>query len=515
LLNETQKIFFGECLDWYEADERHRTNPDECPEIDPLLIVLTGAAGTGKSFLINQVIKKIAKNGVFRCCAPTGVAATNLPEGFTIHSLFAYSSSRSYAVGDAATRDASIVFGRDVRFVVIDEFSMMESRMLSHINLKLQEWCGNKRTFGGVSIILMGDPFQLFPVGSSLIGASCERDNEAGALFRMFRRIDLMKQERSGDEAHTTRLKYFREPTDVARPVAESGMLGCLKTLSENDAAMDPKWKRATIVVAGNEQRVQINLARAISFAKETGQPVIAWRLPINESKMKNLVIGGHVAGKNIKEALSKFQELSFYFVKGAPAIVKENINTTLRLANGTRCVLHSLTLNQDTADEHWINIANCRPGQIYWLPEDDLPVSVNVHVPSLKSATWDSNFTLIQDAVVIPLTLVDNGDAKIAKTGRLKKAGVKIRSYWIDLAFAVTFFKVQGSTEERVIIDFNCAGGNQKDVDLPSFYVGVSRVRHGDHMRILPISSQTRDHLLNLKFSKALLRWNEISNRA
>jgi hypothetical protein len=201
--------------------------------------------------------------------------------------------------------------------------------------------------------------------------------------------------------------------------------------------------------------------------------------------------------------------------VKGAPAIVKENINTTLRLANGTRCVLHSLTLNQDTAEEHWINIANCRPGQIYWLPEDDLPVSVNVHVPSLKSATWDSNFTLIQDAVVIPLTLVDNGDAKIAKTGRLKKAGVKIRSYWIDLAFAVTFFKVQGSTEERVIIDFNCAGGNQKDVDLPSFYVGVSRVRHGDHMRILPISSQTRDHLLNLKFSKALLRWNEISNRA
>ena len=218
--------------------------------------------------------------------------------------------------------------------------------------------------------------------------------------------------------------------------------------------------------------------------------------------------------GKDLDNALFKYQELIFYFVRGAPAVVKDNISTSLRLANGTRCLLHSLTLNPESQAEHWNRIEHCQPGEIYWLPDDDIPISVNVHFTAFDSRAWSPDLTLLPDSVVVPLTLSDIGEAKLAKTGKLKKAGVRIRHYWVDLAFAVTFFKVQGCTEERIIIDFNCAGDNQKNVDLPSFYVGISRVRHGDHIRILPLSAKTREHLLNLRYSKTLLQWAKTSKK-
>ena len=506
-LNPTQQDIFNQCIGWYEADDAHRENPNEFPLPEALLVVLTGAAGTGKTFLINQIIEKINKPGAFKCCAPTGIAATNLPNGYTVHTLYAYNNDGS-SYYDVNSKEASVIFGKDARFIVIDEFSMMQARMLSHIDQRLQNWYGNSLPFGGLTVILMGDPFQLFPVGVSLISAACDSTSHDGRLFRMFRRINLTKQERSFDEPHSRRLEFLRDPT-LSNPVRMSGIVDELQELTANDAISDPLWRQACIVVAGNEQRVQINLARAVSFAKETGQPVIAWRLPICQSIRRKLNARAAATGANISQSLQAIKELTFYFVAGAPAVISHNVSTTLRIANGTRCKLHSLTLGPANADQHWSSISQCYPGEVYWLPDDDLPISVNVELPNLDIGSWDPDKTIRSDAVVVPLTLMDNGDAKLGKTARLRKAKIKVRTYWVDLAFAVTFFKVQGRTEERIILDFNCAGSNQMDVNLPAFYVGVSRVRHSSHMRILPMSAATREHLLNLKFSKALVQWH------
>ena len=54
-----------------------------------------------------------------------------------------------------------------VKFVVIDEFSMVSSTMLYQIDRKLQELKQNGQPFGGVSLLLFGDPMQLKPVSSS------------------------------------------------------------------------------------------------------------------------------------------------------------------------------------------------------------------------------------------------------------------------------------------------------------------------------------------------------------
>ena len=53
---------------------------------------------------------------------------------------------------------------RKLKGVLIDEISMVGSGMFNFINLRLLQIMGSKLPFGGVSIIAVGDLFQLQPV---------------------------------------------------------------------------------------------------------------------------------------------------------------------------------------------------------------------------------------------------------------------------------------------------------------------------------------------------------------
>ena len=51
-------------------------------------VFLTGDAGTGKSFVLGEFLKKIARKKHVIACAPTGIAALRLKNGSTIHRAF-------------------------------------------------------------------------------------------------------------------------------------------------------------------------------------------------------------------------------------------------------------------------------------------------------------------------------------------------------------------------------------------------------------------------------------------
>ncbi|MEY2847642.1 MAG: hypothetical protein RI885_307 [Actinomycetota bacterium] len=124
-------------------------------------IFVTGRAGTGKSTLLNHLADNTSKQLVI--CAPTGVAALNVG-GQTIHSLF------RLPIGVIA--DHEIQQGRDVRkllstieTLVIDEVSMVNADLLDAIDRSLR-LARQRRydAFGGVQVVLFGDPYQLAPV---------------------------------------------------------------------------------------------------------------------------------------------------------------------------------------------------------------------------------------------------------------------------------------------------------------------------------------------------------------
>lgn len=124
-------------------------------------VFVTGRAGTGKSTLLNHLAWNTEKQLVI--AAPTGVAALNVG-GQTIHSLF------RLPIGVIA--DHEIEQSTELRkllntidTLVIDEVSMVNADLMDAIDRALRQARQRaSESFGGVQIVLFGDPYQLAPV---------------------------------------------------------------------------------------------------------------------------------------------------------------------------------------------------------------------------------------------------------------------------------------------------------------------------------------------------------------
>ena len=124
-------------------------------------IFVTGRAGTGKSTLLNHLSWNTSKQVVI--AAPTGVAALNVG-GQTIHSLFRLPIG---VIADQAIEQVPELrkLLNTIDTLVIDEVSMVNADLVDAIDRSLRQARQKPFTaFGGVQVVLFGDPYQLAPV---------------------------------------------------------------------------------------------------------------------------------------------------------------------------------------------------------------------------------------------------------------------------------------------------------------------------------------------------------------
>ena len=62
----------------------------------------------------------------------------------------------------------------ELKLLIIDEISMVGSTMFSRIDTRLRQIMGRNRSFGGVSVLMVGDLYQLPPVVDTSIYQLCE-----------------------------------------------------------------------------------------------------------------------------------------------------------------------------------------------------------------------------------------------------------------------------------------------------------------------------------------------------
>ncbi len=124
-------------------------------------VFVTGRAGTGKSTLLQHLAWNTSKQ--IAVCAPTGVAALNV-EGQTIHSLLKLPLG---VIADAPLRQSAELkrlLGK-LDLLVIDEISMVNADLMDAIDRSLRQARGVRSVpFGGVQVVMFGDPYQLAPV---------------------------------------------------------------------------------------------------------------------------------------------------------------------------------------------------------------------------------------------------------------------------------------------------------------------------------------------------------------
>ena len=351
-------------------------------------IFVTGRAGTGKSTLLEHLSWNTAKNVVI--AAPTGVAALNVG-GQTIHSLF------RLPIGVIA--DHAIDQGPEVRkllnaidTLVIDEVSMVNADLMDAIDRSLRQARQRPHeAFGGVQLVLFGDPFQLAPVPG---------DPEERAYFADRYRSMWFFDARVWDEAELTiyelatihrqhELEFKKLLTAVRHGVVTADMAARLNEVGARPAPSDGAITLATT----NATVTRINAA---ALAKLPGR------------------------------GLSAVAEISGEFGGRAyPADEK------LELKVGAQVMF---LRNDSGGDGRWVNGT---VGEVVKI-SDTVTVDVDGERHEVQPATWE-RYRYSYSAATKTLN---------------KDVVAEFTQFPLRLAWAVTIHKSQGKSYDRAIVD-------------------------------------------------------------
>ena len=184
-------------------------------QVEPYRVFLSGPGGVGKSHVIslirNDTVKFLCLSGqmqpedvVVLLTAPTGVAAFNI-QGMTLHSALLLGtikfSSQPLTHDKLNTLRMKLA---NLQLLIIDEISMAGSNMLLQIHRRLQQLKGSPEstTFGNISILAVGDLYQLQPVAQphvfGEVSDAYARLHSSGSLwideFSLLQLDEIMRQ---------------------------------------------------------------------------------------------------------------------------------------------------------------------------------------------------------------------------------------------------------------------------------------------------------------------------------
>jgi ATP-dependent DNA helicase PIF1 len=130
-------------------------------------VFITGSAGTGKTYLLNQFITYLKDRKVIpSIVASTGIAASHL-KGQTVHAFFSLGlrSEVDNAFLESLSHKKYLVERfEELDVLIIDEVSMIAPELFTSMDRILRTFKEGDKAFGGVQVVISGDFFQLPPV---------------------------------------------------------------------------------------------------------------------------------------------------------------------------------------------------------------------------------------------------------------------------------------------------------------------------------------------------------------
>lgn len=378
-------------------------------------VFITGRAGTGKSTLLQHFAWNTKKQ--IAICAPTGVAALNV-EGQTIHSLFRLPIG---LIGDADIdqNDATRRILNAIETLVIDEISMVNADLMDAIDRSLRQARGRRgEPFGGVQVVMFGDPYQLAPVPPRGDEARYVKDHYRSFWFfdaKVWSGGTGLSDQEGLFQVDTKAELHVRELVQIHRQ-SDDGFKSMLNAV---------RYGRVTAEIAG-----VLNAQGA-----RTPPDPEPGEVPIITLATRNDIVNGinsrHLAALPGKEQTAR-AEVSGDFGRGEASLPAES---ELKLKVGAQVMF----LRNDTAmsgePPRWVNGTI---GTVTRILGGAVRVEIDGEEVEVEPAVWE-RFRYAYDP----------------NTKKLSRDVVaEFTQFPLRLAWAVTIHKSQGKTYDRAVID-------------------------------------------------------------
>lgn len=234
-----------------------------------------GKAGSGKTYLIKKLISEISGCQVL---TPTNLAASLYLGARTIHSFF-YGAlddlDEGYQNPDNLNNTNLLPFGmklRSIKMLIIDEISMVRADLFEMMNQICQKALNKNAPFGGISLVVVGDLFQLPPIVSDDAVLEYLQKEYGGIYFfdshiikkeiQNIRLFELTKSYRqANDPSFVKILDAFRQPLCPKDKIVIMDAI--------NSRVTDVLPKDAVYVASSNEEVRQVN---ALKLSELPGQ---------------------------------------------------------------------------------------------------------------------------------------------------------------------------------------------------------------------------------------------------
>lgn len=279
-------------------------------------LFITGGAGTGKSFLINQIKMNIPSNKNLFISSTTGISAINI-NGKTFYSWAGLEPSTninniSDFINIIQNNHYKLNYYLYTDILIIDEISMLDGNIIDFINNICKIIRNSNKPFGGIQVILFGDFYQLPPVKYSKFAFQAESWNEIIDFT-----INLKKIFRQSD------IKFIKLLNKIRKGKITKKIINLIKNCNKID-----KIKKYTHLYSN---KFNVNVKNLIELDK------------INE---KYIEIHANIICKD-KNTYFEFPNCNIAEIlkikKGAFIMITKNIDIDNKLVNGTQAIFKKI----------------------------------------------------------------------------------------------------------------------------------------------------------------------------
>ena len=437
-------------------------------------VFLTGSAGSGKTYTLNQYIDYLrARRVPVAVTASTGIAATHM-NGTTIHSWSGIGIKDELTDRDLTNLSRKQFLAdrlKDTAVLIIDEISMLHAKQINLVSQVLKHVRKNDKAFGGIQVVVAGDFFQLPPIGSK---GESNREKFAfmseAWLDAKFHICYLSEQHRQVSEAANGGLDLDDILNQIRRQEVTFEAIAALEATFDQNVDI----KRTRLYT----HNLNVNKINDKELADLSGEMMRFEATSVGDSKLV----------ETLKKTVRTQDDL---VLKVGSKVMFIKNNTELGVSNGTMGELIGFAA---------VKIDDSKDNSDDLIEDDDIGSDKDSDVGNDKKAAKSAKEKAKKDKAKIkkpttqkmPVVRLNTGREVIAEPEEWiieDETGDVLASYEqvpLCLAWAITIHKSQGMTLEAAEIDLS------RTFELGQGYVALSRLKSLAGLQLLGMNDMS-----------------------